>query len=154
MNCDDIQASLADYLGDELSSGDSAAFETHLLSCHSCRDDVSALRTTLDALNQLEAAPEVPTVAAVFGSRRLRGLGYAAVLLLGVGLGWWLKPTDAREHVQRGVVDSTALVAGERYGVHPSWITASGASANDPSVSRFARNVLEFSRALSRSTRR
>ena len=102
MNCERTRDMLADYLGDELTPTERQAFDSHLSACEHCRSEVDSLQAAVRALRQLDPPP-TPLAApqqAIPGPRasRWRGggfqpLAYAAMLLIGVGIGWIARPT-------------------------------------------------------------
>jgi anti-sigma factor RsiW len=61
--CEEIRSRIVFYLDDELSGGDRAAFETHLLGCETCRDVIGNERQFLETVRGLRplhpAAPEL-----------------------------------------------------------------------------------------------
>ncbi len=103
MDRDTFQDRLADYLGDELSRQDRLAFEEYLASADTDRAEVESLQAALHSLRQLPPAPVSDSGGAwrsrpAWGVRALyRPLAYAAMLLIGVGIGWFAKPMPAAE---------------------------------------------------------
>lgn len=109
MNCEQAREMLADYLGDELNVPDRETFEQHLADCDPCRQEVESLAGAVQALRSLappgeaevtgtgttESAPRLAapgrTASRPLGAF-LRPLAYAAVLAIGVGIGWTAKP--------------------------------------------------------------
>lgn len=131
MNCNDIDSRLADYLGAELSAADGERFEHHLQSCERCRAEVGALASVADGLRDLPSVSiehaarrtrdlEVRTRRAQPGRMLLAGLRYAAILLLGAGIGWQVKP-PADETTGPGTrPPAVRTVAAEQ--LHPAWV--------------------------------
>lgn len=149
MNCNDIQNLLADYLGRELDPPRLAAFESHLSGCGPCRVEVASLQETLSVMQRLEAPPQAMIAPPRHRARFLQPLAYAAMLLFGVGLGWWLKPPDRQEAQSGGGSYSTTMLA-SRVGMHRAWVDAAvGATPEVTDSTRFVRNLVTFSRALS-----
>ncbi len=134
MNCEQIQEHLADYLGNELDSEKRATFQTHLAMCEKCGPEVASLTNTIDVLQRLDS-PRLDTgVSPRSRGGKWRVSSYAAVLLLGLGLGWWIKPAESRPLP---------------FGVHRSWIEAAVASSGGSTGDPFARNAVRLVRALS-----
>lgn len=137
MNCEQLNDLLADYLGEELDASDRKAIEAHLTACDFCRREVSALGETVRAMNRLDAPP-LEQHSPVVRFRLLQPLAYAAILLIGIGVGWQLKP---------GVTpgdrpsEPTAVHAGR----FDSALTAATVGGDTP----FARNTVKLMRALS-----
>ncbi len=135
MNCDDIENLLADYLGDELGLPQRAPFDSHLESCKRCREEVDDLQRMQTELQELpgvsmEYAAEQTLCLEVrrrsgWPARILRaGLRYAAMLAIGVGVGWQLNtvpadPTAGEPNAKQPVIQ---VVAGDE--IHPAWIEA------------------------------
>lgn len=135
MNCNDIESRLADYLGAEMSSADRERFEQHLQSCGCCRAEVGGLASVADGLRNLPSVSmehaarrtrdlEVRRRRAKPGRMLLAGLRYAAILLLGAGIGWRIKPpadelADPGGHTSPPVVRTVAAEP-----LHPAWVEA------------------------------
>lgn len=138
MKCSEIQEQMADYLGDELDADARAAFGDHVATCEACREEIGALEETVSALEKLK----VVNAPAFLPARRVgaqRWLAYAAVLLIGVGVGWLIKPGEVRNR---------------RPGMHPAWVSAAmGSATGEPAKPSFARNLTTFARALAQSSR-
>lgn len=108
MDRDTFQDRLADYLGDELSREDRLAFEEYLASADTDRAEVESLQATLLSLGQL---PPAPLLRSGLGGRApshravrslYRPLAYVAMLLIGVGIGWFAKPMpEAQDNRQQ-----------------------------------------------------
>ncbi|NOS99937.1 MAG: zf-HC2 domain-containing protein [Phycisphaerales bacterium] len=143
MICNDVQNSLADYLGGELPAAERDHLDDHLRDCPACRREVDSLHNTLAAMNRLDAPP-----APIAFPRRRRSVvtpfAYAAVLLFGIGLGWMLKPTDDRSPSNpiAGVGSIRLVSAG---GVDAEWLKSFDAQQARP----FTRNLAAFARGLS-----
>ncbi len=151
MNCNDIKNLLADYLGDELESAERTQFESHLSTCAPCRAEVAGLR---QVQSELQDAPDISIELADQRSRCLEirrrsawpmrtvfaGLRYAAMLAVGLGLGWQLKPVAGDPHTDIPPVQTVATT-----GVHPAWIEA--AARMNAGQSSFARSLAALSTA-------
>lgn len=146
MLCQQAREILADYLGDELSEADRGVFERHLAECEHCRAEVVSLQTAVRSLQSLRPAPSTPITPMARSRRgRLRPIwqpmAYAAILLIGVGIGWFARPGVSRNAITQAP---------------PSW------SANDATLNRpdrnitedgFVRNALALSNAFTRGKR-
>ena len=104
MNCDRAHALLADYLGHEIEPADRNAFEQHLAACPACRTEAETLAGALQTLRQLPLPAAAADLAAsgdgpqpIYPSwaRWHRPLAYAAILLIGIGIGWFVRPQPA-----------------------------------------------------------
>ncbi|MCH8913985.1 MAG: zf-HC2 domain-containing protein [Planctomycetes bacterium] len=151
MNCNDIKNLLADYLGDELESPERTQFESHLSTCAPCRAEVAGLR---QVQSELQDAPDISIELADQRSRCLEirrrrawpmrtvfaGLRYAAMLAVGLGLGWQLKPVAGDPRTNIPPVRTVATT-----GVHPAWIEA--AARSSAGQSSFARSLAALSTA-------
>ncbi len=151
MNCNDIKDLLADYLGDELESAERTQFESHLSTCAPCRAEVAGLR---QVQSELQDAPDISIEQADRQSRCLEirrrsawpmrtvfaGLRYAAMLAVGLGLGWQLKPVAGDPRTDIPPVQTVATT-----GVHPAWIEA--AARMNAGQSSFARSLAALSTA-------
>ncbi len=153
MNCDEIQNALADYLGDELEASRRSALETHLESCDACRQEVSELKNTVQMLERLKA-PSRDVLSPM--SRRigiLQPLAYAAVLIIGIGIGWLARPAEVRE-TRPSVSPATFVTVAGGLRIHPEWVEAAVGSTSDKGAAPpFARNLATFARALSQTSR-
>lgn len=91
---------LADYLGGELSPADRETFEAHLALSPKDREEVEALQQAVEAMQSLPPAPAAlmqidddrtrvrkPAIVRFL----YRPLAYAAMLLIGIGIGWSLR---------------------------------------------------------------
>ncbi len=133
MNCNDIEIRLADYLGAEMSATDRERFEHHLQSCEHCRAEIGGLAGVADGLRDLPSVSmeqaarrtsdlEVRTRRAGPARMLMAGLRYAAILLLGAGIGWQVKP-PADESTGPGASPPVVrTVAAEP--LHPAWVEA------------------------------
>lgn len=135
MNCNDIESRLADYLGAEMSTADRERFEHHLQSCGRCRAEVGGLASVAEGLRDLPSVSleqaarrtrdlEVRTRRSQPGRMVLAGLRYAAILLLGAGIGWQVKPAADESsggggHTSPPVVRTVAVEP-----LHPAWVEA------------------------------
>ncbi len=159
MNCRDIESMLADYLGDELDASDRARFEAHLASCAHCSVEVKDLQRTQTALQDLPGvspADAARRTSALEIRRRagwterilLAGLRYAAILIIGAGVGWQLKPVPAQRVGNGREPQRIPVRLASRADVHPAWLEAA-ASANRlySSRSSFVRSLAAVSAA-------
>lgn len=153
MNCHDIEARLADYLGNELDAVQTAEIERHLAHCSGCRAGVDALCGTI---RSLRALPDVSledagrrTAELVVVRRRSplirtigSGLRAAAMIGIGVLLGW---AAFGRSEAGDDVVPKSSPVrlatsdGGITDGVHPAWHERGRKVASAPSS--FARHL-------------
>ena len=152
MDRDKFAGMLADYLGDELSSADRRAFEAHLASSDADRAEVESLQAALDNLRQLPPPPAsgasahpLPQAAHPKQSRAVvrylyRPLAYAAMLVIGVGIGWLAKPAGVAEVPGAGPQPPVEAIIGTPR-LH-----------FDKVPSRFARNALALSMAFTQPT--
>jgi anti-sigma factor RsiW len=146
MSCEFVNENLANYLGDELSDKDRTRIVGHLRDCPRCRAEVDGLTATVDRLREV---PSVPTHAPVHHPAKQswrQAFAYAAVLMIGLGIGWTIKPASDGSGSVNGVdvmipaerndddsqVDGSMLVFRERFPKSP-----------------FARNAYRMMRALS-----
>ena len=159
MNCGDIDHLLADYLGHELQAARRAQFDAHLASCARCSAEVQELAKVQTELADL---PEVSPTDAAWQTRRLEirpqaawprrwllaGLRYAAMLALGVGIGWQLRP-GAEPPALRSEGDGPAVVQYLAIDeVHPAWIEAAvAANRRYSGRSSFVRSLAALSSA-------
>ncbi len=147
MNCQTIQDQLADYLGCELDAVARAAFDRHVETCANCRADVGALTETVAAMAHLDIPPLAPAALPPHRVGWRPPLSYAAVLLVGLGVGWSVRPDGATvsppdtSPVVRESPDTPS-------GVHPGWVNAVVASSSDPRETPFARNAIKLIRAF------
>jgi anti-sigma factor RsiW len=144
---------LADYLGNELSPRDRRAFEEHLAHSAEDRAEVEALQAAVRCLRELPPPPVAATGASEPGARArrlpqalvvrylFRPLAYAAVLLAGVGIGWFARP--AQRTTQPGAESPTATTVDQPSGPHVP---------DTKTPSRFVRNMYAMSVAFSRPT--
>lgn len=156
MNCNYIEQQLADYLGGELEASAVEAFDSHLAVCETCRREVVSLGDTLNALNQLEPPPPGVSIHTRRRIGKLQPLAYAATLLIGLGIGWWIRPVDARTPsiVTRPVSTEPESPAGGTPSADRDWADAVLAAYTGRAVSTtFARNTVKLVRALSASPR-
>lgn len=157
MNCRDIESMLADYLGDELDASDCARFEAHLASCAHCSAEVKGLQRTQAALHDLpgvSAADAARRTSALEIRRRagwterilLASLRYAAILIIGAGVGWQLKPVPAEGNGREPQQIPVQLAS--RADVHPAWLEAAArANRKYSSQSSFIRSLAAVSAA-------
>ena len=140
MRCHDIESMLADYLGDELDASDRTLFEAHLASCAHCSVEVKDLQRTQTAWPDL---PGVSSADAAQATRTLEirrragwterillaSLRYAAILIIGAGVGWQLKPVPAERVGNGREPQRIPARQASRVDVHPAWLEAA-VSAN------------------------
>ena len=153
MNCQDIDAHLADYLGDEIGEVERAAFEVHLEACSKCRGEVNGLGGTIGALRALpgvSADDAQRQTADLIVMRRpslvrrvmFASLRAAAMIGLGVMLGWatFGRGGDSSSLQGGGVAAQLVVERGtiER-GLHPAWYKRGRQVASAPSS--FARHL-------------
>lgn len=135
MNCQDIDAHLADYLGEELGEVERAAFEVHLGECPNCRGEVNALGGTIGALRALpsvsteDARRQTADLIVMLRPSLVRrvmfsSLRAAALIGLGMTLGWvsFGRGPDSSSSLSGGGAPQVMVerVATER-GLHPAW---------------------------------
>ena len=148
MQCNEMQDLLADYLGGGLDPPRREACEAHLKECPACRGEVASLTDTLNVLRRLEAPSAAPRRSRWRRIALFHPLGYAATLLIGLGLGWSLKPAPFREGRPITAVNIETVSA--QLGLHPDWVDAAmRSSGGSPPASPFARNLVTLARALS-----
>jgi anti-sigma factor RsiW len=156
MNCRELQEWLADYLGDELDETQRQETERHLASCPACRAEVESLRQIQSELDRLNT---VPLDAALERTRRLKvvrmrpapvrfaavTLRAAALLILGVFLGWYAAP-GAPSAVPVDSPQPETITRTPAHGtVHEKWIEW-GRDVG-PGRSSFARNLAMLARS-------
>ncbi len=151
MNCERISEHLADYIGCELDPQQRLAFDAHLQQCETCRAETQSLEETIATLHRLETplAPTAGTSPPPLRLGALQPLAYAAVLFIGLGIGWWIKPSDATTAAS---VDRPAIreVQERPSRVHHGWLDAAVArGSEDRKASPFARNAVRLVRAIS-----
>ncbi len=153
MNCNEIEQQLADYLGGELEASAVEIFDAHLSTCDPCRREVASLYETIDALNHLDAPPAGASIRTRWRIGKFQPLAYAATLLIGLGVGWWIRPVVVRQLptvIHPVSDDGKAPPAGARR----DWADAVLAAYTGRPVSTpFARNTVKLVRALSASPR-
>ena len=157
MNCSEVMEHLADYLGDELDEPRRRSFDAHLESCHSCSLEVQSMSRVLA---ELSGAPVVSADQAMVRtqqlevrlrpsrSRRLLSglLRYAAMLFIGAGVGWALKPATPGAAPGGPVADSPPPKFSTANDVHPEWVEAVvQASRRHSGGSSFVRNIAALS---------
>lgn len=130
MNEKELEMLLADYLGNELDDAERRRFEEFLDANPQARAEVEALRRTLADVRCLEEETE-SRVAEWSGSREscragwfTTALRYAAVLAVGMGVGWLLKPAEVGPGKHETVEPSPAPQVAVTEPVHPDWIRA------------------------------
>ena len=156
MNCQEIEALFADYLGGELDKAGQRALTEHLASCPACRGEIVALETTVARLNRLDTVS--PAVAAartsglsVVRSRppvlrfSLAAFRAAALLALGAFIGWYVAPRalPSRPGTDAPQVTVTRTLAPGR--VNPKWIELGRETKTGQSS--FARNLALLARS-------
>ncbi len=159
ITCESLRNLLPDYLGDELDPAEQDQVREHIASCEPCHAEVATLTATLASLRNLKvpAKPASAPVAGIpvgwpmalaVGARFSRLLAYAAMLMIGVGLGWIARSVlpDWDPKLAENNLPGMAI-AGK---VHPDWIEGwSGVSPSHTSPSVLARNMAAFSRSIS-----
>lgn len=162
MTCECLHQLLPDYLGDELDPAEQDQVREHIASCEPCHTEVATLTATLASLRNLKVparAVSAPVAGTPVGWPRLKAVGarfsrplaYAAMLMVGVGLGWVARSVlpDWDPKLAKNTVPGMVTV-GE---VHPDWIEGwSGISPSHRSSSVLARNMAAFSRSISTRT--
>lgn len=153
MNCNEIEQHLADYLGGELAPSAVETFDAHLKVCDTCRREVESLGGTLDALHRLPAPPVEMPIHAPWRASRPQPLAYAATLLIGLGVGWWIRPVivappGTRSHLVADHHES-APAGAPRALADAVLATYTGRDGSSP----FTRNTVRLVRALSTSPR-
>ena len=159
MKCSDIDRLLADYLGNELNAERRAQFDGHLASCARCSAEVEALAKVQ---TELADSPEVSASDAEWQTRLLEvrpkmswpsrwasaGLRYAAMLVLGVGLGWQLKQAAEQPAPGSGSLAPIPIQNVASKEVHPAWIEAAiAANRAHGGRSSFVRSLAALSSA-------
>ena len=135
MNCTRVEQLTADYLGEELESGERARFDAHLADCDTCRARIAELTDTLAELNRLATVPlpmalektrglcvvrrRSPVRRFVFSSLKVAAVLALGVLLGRASVGGTSLQTTSQPGVPKMPVSETKLVA---VGVHPRWI--------------------------------
>lgn len=156
MNCRELQEWLADYLGDELDETQRQEAERHLASCPACRTEVESLRQTQSELDRLDT---IPLDAAVERTARLKvvrtrpalvrlvaaTLRAAALLILGVFIGWYAAPGAPSAVPVDRAQPETVTRTPVRGTVHEKWIEW-GRDVS-PGQSSFARNLAMLARS-------
>ncbi|UCF34793.1 MAG: zf-HC2 domain-containing protein [Phycisphaerales bacterium] len=156
MNCRELQEWLADYLGDELDENQRQEAERHLASCPACRTEVESLRQTRSELDRLDT---IPLDAAVERTGRLKvvrtrpapvrlvaaTLRAAALLILGVFIGWYAAPGAPSAVPVDPTQPETVTRRPVRGTVHEKWIEW-GRDVS-PGQSSFARNLAMLARS-------
>ena len=151
MNCNQVQDMLADYLGEELATADRRTLEDHLAECERCAAQVESLQAAIRALRQLgpppaHAVPHPPPAARTPVLRLQRYLfrpfAYAAMLMIGVGIGWSARPAPPAPTLAPTPGAKSPLVA-----------PAIEEQVRPDNLSPFVRNAYALSRAFSQPTR-
>jgi anti-sigma factor RsiW len=141
MNCREVKELLADYLGDELGPAQRHGIREHLAACALCREDIAGLSGVLTELKQVpdvSADQAVALTRGLGGGRaesarpgrwRLAAVRYAAVLMLGIGLGFllrshWAGGTGPRPAALQSGAGSAVLASLAGGGRHPCWLNA------------------------------
>lgn len=130
MQCDDIRASLADFLSGEMASADAAAIHQHLQNCPACDQEVCGLREAADGFRagaisgqaasqraakiELDFADAMPAIRAP-RTRLAALLRYAAVIAISFGAGYLLRPVASGEAGQKAVAGDGDMVIVRRY---------------------------------------
>jgi len=143
IDCQQYEDLTADYLGDELSGADRAAFEAHLAQCPACKRIVDELANSLNVLERLDGLPDqiacdrTQTLQLVrrrsLAARATQALlKTAAVLALGVFVGRY----TAGESDASSGENQTAIrfVANSAAPVHPEWLKLANNAASIPST--------------------
>ncbi len=137
MTCEELEGLLADFLGAELEDSDRRRVDAHLAECAQCRREVRELQASLAAL------AESPDVGFEDAARRTAGLEVrrreprarrlarvlvpaAAVLLLGLALGWRLGAAQS-SHLRAPGETARA----HQRGIHPGWVAAAARAFGD-----------------------
>lgn len=130
MRCDDIQARLADFLGGEMASADSAAVHQHLQNCPACAHEMRGLREAVDGFqagaisgqtaSQRAANVELHFAERVSDWRAARApmaalLRYAAVIAISFVSGYLLRPAATGAAAEQPVTGDRDLVLVRRY---------------------------------------
>lgn len=130
MRCDDIQASLADFLSGELASADATEIRQHLQHCAACANEIRGLREAVDGFqagaisgqtaSQRAANIELHFAERLSDSRAIRApmaalLRYAAVIAISFCSGYWLRPAATGTAAEQPVTSDRELVLVRRY---------------------------------------
>jgi anti-sigma factor RsiW len=145
MDRDKFEDMLADYLGNELSPNDRRTFEEHLAKSPADRAEVESLQRTLDDLRELPPPPSGYAPSPRPSTPRIirclyRPLAYAALLLIGIGIGWLAKPAPSTEQQMTEPTQPSKTPYPQR-----GWPTES-------TPSRLVLNAKSFSTAFSQPT--
>ena len=130
MDCNDIENLLADYLGRELDETQRRSFDQHLASCGRCQEHVAQLEQTVSVLQQLDTVSKVDAARHTGDLTVVRRhpamlriavavMKAAALIALGVGVGWQLGTRDGSTAAPPAT-GSSAFVADA--GFNPKWI--------------------------------
>jgi anti-sigma factor RsiW len=95
MNCQELEAKLADYLGGELDAAGRQAVAAHLAGCDACRREVDELAGTVSQMQRLDTVDARRAAEATSGLRvvrerplilRLAWTAVRAAAFIGIGL--------------------------------------------------------------------
>jgi hypothetical protein len=119
MDCREFESMLADYLGGELGEGDRSRCDDHVALCGSCGDEAASLAETVAAMEGLAPAAEGSLGRMDALARFRSALAIAGILIVGVCLGWVMKP-EPDVFPERGGVDPARVVLVEGDAEGPS----------------------------------
>jgi len=150
MECKTFDENLALYLYEELGAEERAAFEAHVRSCQACRallEQSQGVQQLLHRRAAVEPTPELLVecrealyraldreqfgwrgllrswLPAVIGFPQSRAVATAALVVLGFGLGWALRPHANRLHISPPTDTVQVVPAGDLSNVHINDIT-------------------------------
>jgi anti-sigma factor RsiW len=88
MNCRDVEALWADWLGGELDAAQAGRLEAHLSECPTCRQEAEALQRTVRLVRSLETEPAAEGASVVRRGHAAGLVRMAAAILLAFAVGF------------------------------------------------------------------